>query len=306
MSTRQSYQINLAEVARRRAALELSRRSLHLANLKAARVQSELHQTAEQLRQIRTDGLNQRVDELERDLARHRQALASCREEIAGAKAQLNQEMAALKEVACDVARERELLVQAMAQAEQTLDQIDRLSQLNLAGAEDLARAARETSQLAGKQIQLEQEIAAVERAVRFVSLKAELAPAAMTTLMCMEANGYQLGETDSRDMLTFYFQKAERDHQIAVRLAPVKEDGATWDLLAETFEMQGTECLEELDDFETAMEDLELGRLVRGDFRVYPKDDRDPPQRVWGKIPKPVKQPLRRTRREAGKQYER
>jgi len=95
---------------------------------------------------------------------------------------------------------------------------------------------------------------------------------------------------------LIAYFKKADSEHQIAVRMTPAirrGEDIKTWYLIAETFEMDGETCLEELDDFDTAMEEIDIGELQHikhHPFPIYPKDESSRIREKRGVLPAPKK----------------
>jgi hypothetical protein len=103
---------------------------------------------------------------------------------------------------------------------------------------------------------------------------------------------------------LTSYFEQKETGHQIAVRIAKPIREGENlhkWDMLAETFKMTGETCLSEIEDFETSVETMEIGKLKRGQFRVYPKDERSPSREKQGIIP-----PMKKQQRESTKYIKR
>jgi hypothetical protein len=204
------------------------------------------------------------------------------------------QQLTALEAAACGL----ETAVRAtLDDAARTLSQVEDTARAALASTATLAAAASSGREFAETQARLEAQIRQLEAEVRFVTQRADLAPVAMVTVEAMEQNGYRLRETISRDGLIAYFQKEDAEHQLAVRLAPVGRPGESegrWDLLTEAFGMKGSGCLEELDDFETAL--AEHGRLQRKGSRVYPRDDS---QAV---LPRRTPRPVSRAARQQGR----
>ena len=141
-----------------------------------------------------------------------------------------------------------------------------------------MTNAIRQGAALSARQSEIESQLHNVETEIRFLTLHAEMQPAALITLQAMRENGYEFRAVETAEGLTTYFEQKETNHQIAVRIAkPVHEgeDIYTWDILAETFEMTDETCLLEIEDFETSVKVMGIGNLKRGKFRVYPKDER-------------------------------
>ena len=137
------------------------------------------------------------------------------------------------------------------------------------------------------------------DREMGLVFRSGEADVAAMSMLLAMEQNGYVLRTVEDDGGSVSYFEQAKTGHAIAVRLTPEArraESEQAWSLLAETFGIQGPGCLSELDDFETAFEAQDLGRLeVVPNVRIYPKDDSG--RQIKG--PGRIKPPRRQTDRE-------
>ncbi len=312
MSTIQSYSWEQSRDAARqqRAEAELARRRLELARRKAERAATqhrsnlELARRAESQGRAALDGLGARAARLEGridGLAERSRAAAG---QLAGLECRLSQSQAELARarsaLRAEVVRvatleqrtERavaELMVD-LARARQGLEAVERVAAAGVEHVDDLARDTSLGAVLGDELGAQDQRIRQLEAEVRFVTQRAELAPVAMATLLAMESNGYHLRDTLTRGELVCYFAQAGAGHQIAVRMAPVEragEDLARWDLLAETFGLADETCVHELADFETAAEELDLGRLSRGRLRIYPKDDNNPRQRRQG-VPRP------------------
>ena len=140
----------------------------------------------------------------------------------------------------------------------------------------------------------IEQRLAQLDREMSFVSQNPELSSAALLTLIAMRTNGYELRQTASDRGLISYFEQEGTRHKIAVRmarLAPTPDlRDERWELLAETCGAPGDQCLEEIMDFETAVQTLELGQLTRQGGRVCPKDGTNDAADRWIKVPSPDK----------------
>ena len=201
----------------------------------------------------------------------------------------LQTQMKALEE---DLARDRTAMqtevgsaAEHMVQAEQSA--IQGVLFLNTLDALDL-----DGSKLEAQQRLIAQQLNQLNREVSFVTRDAALSPAAMLTLTAMRTNGYALRETLGEQGLISYFEQEGTGHHIAVRMAqvgPVPGTGTErWDLLAETCGPPGNQCLEEMLDFETAVQLLDLGQLKRKGGRVCPKDGTDYAAEQWVSLPPP------------------
>ncbi len=298
MSTMQGYDYEIDREQARRAEIELERRRMELVRLRAERAAAVHRRTvalaAEAERRGRSElGYAERAleaaEQQSTDLTRRseaaRHALGSLQSQLEASRAQLTQ---ARRELQTQVDRcaalegaaqqEASRLAHSLGQAREALHAADQIGEAANSGIDALANQAAEGEQLAAREAELERSIQQLESEVRFVTQQAQLMPAAMTTLMAMEQNGYRLGETLSRQGLIGYFEKEGERHQIAVRCAAVSrpgEDLAQWQVLAETFGLLDERCLHEIADFETSVEEQELGSLRRNQLRVYPKDDR-------------------------------
>jgi hypothetical protein len=270
----QGYTINFEEFERRRLALELARRSMVAARLRGQVAQANLSNLATQMQSIQNQGLSAKTGELQHRINVQQEALEQVGEELSQQQADVQRQMSLLQCTYRESENERARLKEAIAQAESTLGELKQLAKMNLENAGELAKASKIGQAMALQQGEIESRLSTLESQIRFATLQSELTPAAMATLMCMEENGYELKETISDKGVITYFQKIASEHQIAVRLQPMVNQSNTWDLLAETFNMSGSACLEELDDFELTMDDLELAQLSREKFRIYPKDD--------------------------------
>jgi hypothetical protein len=318
MSFRQPMDYSLEAAARMRAAAEQQRRMAELTRARteqAAAIHRETaaiareHQRLANARlseqagalsrhQAELDRLGERaracgvrLDNLEDQLAQSRLEL----ERVQGELRSQMQQLASLEAAACGL----ETAVRAtLDAAARTLSQVEDTARAAVASTSILADAAASGREFVEGQARLEAHIRQLETEIRFVTQRADLAPVAMVTVEAMEQNGYRLRETISRDGLIAYFQKEGAEHQLAVRLAPAGRPGENegrWDLLAEAFDMKGSACLEELDDFETAL--AEQGRLRRTGARLYPRDDSQAvlPHRP----PRPVRRSHTRDRKE-------
>jgi len=317
MSIRQSYTLSEAveesrrEAARRRAAAELARRELELARSRAERAAALYYQTLN-TQETRLDaaksqlsGLSARSRDAAQDLDRLESRLASSRAELHRAQTALGAEIERVSALENQADTEAMKLRATLEEARAGLEAVDRVARAGVGTVDELARQTKLGTLLTADQREIEARMHQLEAEVQFVTREAELAPAAMMTLLAMEANGYHLRSTSSRDGLVSYFAQEDARHQIAVRMAPVNRSGENverWDLLAETFDMVGETCVYEMDDFETAVEDLDLGVLERGSLRVYPKDDSSPKERRQG-LPRPIDR--RRKRKPASRRKE-
>lgn len=318
MSVRQPLDYELEQEARMRAAAEEQRRIAELARARveqAAAIHREIAAIAREHQRLakaqlskQASALSRHQTELDKLGERARAAgvrldnlearLAESRLELERTEAELRsqmQKLAALEAAACGL----ETAVRAtLDEAARTLSQVEDAARGNVASTGALTEAASSGREFVETQARLEADIQQLEVEVRFITQRAELAPMAMITVEAMEQNGYRLRETISRDGLIAYFQKEGAEHQLAVRLAPTGRPGENkgrWDLLAEAFDMKGPVCLEELDDFETAL--AEQGRLRRKGSRLYPRDDSQAvlPHRP----PRPVRRAHRQDRKE-------
>ena len=237
------------------------------ANLRAGR---RLTSQAEELRAVASEAATSRqaIDQLEQSLARSRAQLAEAEKE-------LRREIDRIVCLDAEIATEEVALTEAIAGARQSLSEIEGLADAAVENLSELSPAELERLQL--QQSELEASVRQLETEVRFLTADAATAPPALITLLAMEANSYRLRDTLTQEGLISYFEREGERHQLAVRVAPVARPGEQverWQVMAETFGMVGEDCLYEIEDFETAVEELDLGLLVPED-RVYPKSER-------------------------------
>jgi len=244
-----------------------------------------------QASQAKATELSSQAATLQTSLAETERALEASRTQVAQAQADLKTKIAAATALHKAAEQEEPQLKDSINQAQDTLLQVEKLAAIGIEDADALVRLAAQGHDMDKKTTELNQQIQHLEQEINFVTQQAELQPAAMAVLMGMQKNGYELRDTLSKDGLIYYFEKADSKHQIAVRMNSATragEDTQRWDLLAETFEMVGETCLEELADFDTAMEEIGIGDLQRGNYRVYPKDDRSRQREKRGILPSP------------------
>jgi hypothetical protein len=312
MSTRQPYDYELEQAEVARAAAETQRRAVELARLRAERaaaIHAEGLALSREHERLRSSQLGLQARALEEQqtalstLAERARAagftLDGLEDQVRTsgvaleqAQAELRVQMDRLVELERSARLQEAALTATLADARQTLGRIGSLRAAYTENLSFLGDASTAGWTFGAVQGDLEERIRQLEAEVTFVTQHADLSPVAMVTLQAMESNGYRLQGTLGREELVVYFQKEGAAHQIAVRVAPAArsgEDVHRWDLLAETFDMQGEVCLGELDDFETAMEERGLGRLRRKEGRVYPRDDSQ------ALIPKPARKDPRR-----------
>jgi hypothetical protein len=290
MSTHQVYRYEESSAAAQRRAAELAQRELRLSQGRAAqatvahqRVLQRLGESGRRASAVAAaqrrsrqalDAVGAREATLAHELAATRQDLTqlaweaeATRAALEAAEQAVRAELARAARLEAEIGCEASRMAEAIAEAEGTLAEISALGRATAESLGELSPAEGEA--LAARQREIESR-------VRFLTQDAATAPVAMMTLLAMEANGYHLRETVSQQGLVAYFTRADAAHQIAVRTRPAARDGesaARWEVAAETFGMTGESCLYEIEDFETAVEDLDLGRLLPGD-RVYPKDE--------------------------------
>lgn len=277
MSTRQELRFDQTRAATELLSRELTQRSLARAGQHAAGAEIAYRQCVDRLRSC-----ERQVQAAAAESAAAAQALGALRCETEASRAQLTAAASELRaeldraaRLDAAIAAEEQRMSRTIGEAQRSLEHVARVAEQGTATIGELAPAERE--RLAARQGEIERNLHQIDLEVRFLGHDAALAPAAVATLMAMEANGYQLRDTASEGDLVSYFAREGAAHQIAVRMAPVErrgEDVAAWELVAETFGMAGEDCLYEIEDFETAFEQLDLGRLTPG-RRVYPKDDR-------------------------------
>ncbi len=312
MSSRQPYEYGLERAAALRAAAETERRRAEAARLRTERVaaihaqglafsreherlrSAQLGSQARSLagQQAALSALSQRaqaagfaLNTLEDQVRANGLELEQARTEL---RAQMDR-LASLEKAAC---LQEASVATTLAEAQETLGRVEGLQSAGTETLMALVDAFSAGRAFSAAQSSLEERIRQLEAEIAFVSQRADLAPVAMVTLQAMESNGYRLQGTLGREEMVVYFQKEDAAHQIAVRMVPAgksADEVERWDLLAETFGMKGEACLEELDDFETAVEEKGIGRLRRKEGRIYPRDDSQavlpkPPRRSWWK----------------------
>lgn len=277
MSTRQELRIEELRAAAELHSRELMQRSLARADQQAAGAEIAYLQAVDRLhnceRQLQSGSAESAA--AAQLLAELRREAEANRMQLAAAARELRTELDRAVRLDAAMVGEAQRLSQLVDEAHRSFENVARLAEQSTAAISEITPAERE--RLATRQIEIERNLHQIELEVRFLSHEAALAPAAVATLIAMEANGYQLSDAVSEGDLVSYFERESAAHQIAVRVSPVArkgEDITAWDLVAETFGLVGEECLYEIEDFETAFQDLNLGRLTPG-RRVYPKDDR-------------------------------
>jgi DNA repair exonuclease SbcCD ATPase subunit len=309
MSTTQSYNYQAQENERRRLEAERQQRELELARLRAeqaqaihqetiARSQASQRETQRTLQeqqqtlqasQAKATELSSQAASLQTSLAATERALEASRAKVVQAQTDLQTQIAAAKRLHHEAGQEEQQLKDSINQAQDTLQQVENVAAIGIADADALVRVAGQGHEMDKTTIEINQQIQRLEQEINFVTQQAELQPAAMAVLMGMQQNGYELRDTLSKEGLIYYFEKADSKHKIAVRMASATRAGEEvqrWELLAETFEMVGETCLEELADFDTAMEEIGIGELQRGNYRVYPKDERSRQREKRGVLP--------------------
>lgn len=305
MSTRQEWDFTLEALQAQRALEALERRRLELARLRAERAAaihrevSALAREHERLTRPELARQSGALSQAEADLARLAERaraaglrldalgeqLKASRQELEKARVELAGHVGRLQALEGTAARLEGELRADLAAASGALAGLAQAAEAGVETAGALGEAMLSGRAFGEAQGALEGRIRALESEIRFVTQRADLAPVAMVTLQAMEENGYRLQDTVSREGLILYFQKEGAAHQLAVRMAPEERQGggeARWDLLAETFNLKDASCLQEMEDFETALESR--GALRRRGGRVYPRDDR---QAV---LPRPVR----------------
>ena len=216
------------------------------------------------------------------------QAGIAARTNVAEVKA-IQAEMRSLKNA---VDKELESVLEDLESAGPAVSQAERAMFQGVGFLEALAETEIKGQVLADQQCLIDQRLNQLSREVEFITRDAETNSAAMLTLTIMRSNGYQLRESNTEAGLVSYFEQEGTGHHIAVRMThvgPVSETGADrWDLLAETFGPAGNQCLEEIMDFETAAQKIDLGCLERKGPRLCPKDGTDYASERWVKVPSP------------------
>jgi len=298
MSTVQDYQYRVSENAKQQLEAERRRRELELARLKAERAEAQRRQREMELAQRKQEAnVLSAQAALKNDLAKAEQALAQSKAQVNQAQNELQTQIQAVQNLQKDSDQEYAKLQSSLQQAQDTLEQTNRTASTGVQDTELLIDASARRLQMGNQIGELDQQIQTLQQEMNFVNLQAELQPAAMALLIGMQANGYELKSTLTQGDLICYFKQLDSEHQIAVRMSPAirrGEDIETWDLLAETFNMEGDLCLEELDDFDTAMEEIDIGelqRINRHPFPIYPKDESSRNREKHGVLPSPQKQ---------------
>jgi chromosome segregation ATPase len=244
-----------------------------------------------QASQAKATNLSSQAATLQTSLTDTERALEASRTQVAQAQANLKTQIAAATALHQAAEHEEQQLKNSINQAQDTLLQVEKLAAIGIEDADAWKRIAAQGHDMDKNTTELNQQIQHLEQEINFVTQQAELQPAAMAVLMGMQKNGYELRDTLSKDGLIYYFEAADSKHQIAVRMNSATragEDSQRWEMLAETFEMVGETCLEELADFDTAMEEIGIGELQRGNFRLYPKDERSRQREKRGILPSP------------------
>lgn len=314
MSSRQSYEYDVGRAAALRAAAEIQRRRAEAARLRTERAvaihaqglalareherlqSAQLGSQAQALagHQAALSALSQRAQAAGFALNTLADQVRASGRELEQARTELHAQMDQLAGLEKGACLQEAALAATLAEARETLSRVEGLQSASTETLIALVDAVSAGRAFSAAQSNLEERIRQLEAEVAFVSHRADLVPVAMVTLQAMESNGYRLQSALGREEMTVYFAKEDAAHQIAVRMMPAGKPAGEverWDLLAETFGMKGETCLEELDDFETAVEEKGIGRLRRRQERVYPRDDSQavlpkPPQRPgWKKI---------------------
>lgn len=314
MSTVQDYQYRTTSADKRRLQAQQQQAQVRLARLKAQRAMA-LHQqalaefnrqcqalanaTARQ-KQALQDSQNH-IDELAKQVTQLQLQLQNCKQRLVITEQQLNQaeqdlaiQLTTIKQLCDGMAEQDALLQQSIGIAEQTLQHSNELAAIGLDDAKQLTSVSAQTQQTATQFAELERQIQSLGRQMEFIRQNESLAPAAMTIILAMQENGYELKQSHSQEEMICYFEHQQHKYQMAIRVAPAirqGEDIETWDMLAETFDTPGQQCLEELCDFDTAIEQIELGELVRvnrAPYPIYPKDDTSRGRQNRGVLPAP------------------
>ncbi|MBY0429578.1 MAG: hypothetical protein K2Q10_00145 [Rhodospirillales bacterium] len=262
MSTVQSYEFQASPEQRMRAQLEIENRHLELVRLQIQRrtevIEAALGTTAAQAEETRQElkALASALDVVARQLSDERQRLAACRKNTKRLSQAVEGEVTALRA--------------AVKAGNAALRHADAIA--NAAGKTAEAIGQAEASR-AGKLSALDDEVSQLRHQLDMVLRNPACAVPAIATLTGMEELGYRLSKVpDTEELLVEFVRDGAR---IAVRLQAAErkgDDAAVWNALLDTEGMTGAACLEELDDFDTAVINLDFGDLQRGNIRLYPK----------------------------------
>ena len=301
MSTVQSFSYEAGETSRLRA--EIARRQLGLARQRCAAAATQHQLAAQQLVQQRRElqATAAEAARTEQALGRIGRELSRTRGELVEAQRALRSELDRAAQLDAGIAMEEVGLAAAIAGARRGLGEVAAVADAAVEHLGELSPVEGEALQ--ARSAALEDSVRQLESEVRFLTADAAAAPAALVTLLAMESNGYRLRDTLSREGLVSYFEREGERHRLAVRMAPVARPGESreaWELVAETFGMEGEDCLYEIEDFATAVEELELGTLLP-EQRVFPKD-----QRGGVRLPRLPEPPVELRRRPALRQERR
>lgn len=228
------------------------------------------------------EGLNSMAREAAATIACQRRTAESCVSQLGGLMRATEAELDHLVVSARDAERSHEMAGQA---ARQGLENVARWDAL----VTDFQTYHASYQELETQLTQGERELGLV-----FHSEAADIA--AMGLLLAMEENGYTLREVEQDGPdggAVSYFEQGETQHALAVRVTRDARRAATeqaWSLLAETFGVSGNACLGMLDDFETAFDAQDLGRLcATPDVRVFPKDETGRQPQGQGRLRPPL-----------------
>jgi len=307
MSAEHSYEWSTREQERTRAEALAEQRRLYLAQLRlelaerqgqdraaVAKGQRQLQEAGQQAsnQDAHLHSIQNEAAGLNADVRQQSAALEHTRTAITRARAHLEQQIAAAKAMSARTDDARDLLAGAIEQASSGLAASEAVAASGTRLGDTLSHAEATGRHLVDTETALVGRISQLEMELGFLDRYEHTRPAAMALLAGMEANGYRLHETLTRGELTAYFSKADSEHQIGVQLRPEQRPGEQterWELLVETFGMVGNECVGEIDDFDSAMEWIDLGELVSGGtLRNYPKAERHGELERRGSLPRP------------------
>lgn len=285
-----NYYYAITENGKRRLILGAELRRMLLARYQAQR---HLYRFQQQIKKVRD--YSSETLEHERSASQGRSALSGLRAQLASLQKELEyakngvvSQMNRIKDAREEIGEDQKALDTAIEDASCMLGNLDKLKNTQIDDIDRLAELFHQDSALIENVENLEREIVRLETELRFIGQKQEFQPVAAAALSAMADNGYELRETVSEEGLLAYFEQSETGRRIAVRIEPpVQENKATekWEILAETFQMSGEQCLMEMEDFETSLEDFG-NRLDFGDIRIYPKEDHSVEREKRGLLP--------------------
>jgi chromosome segregation ATPase len=280
MSTRQTW--TLSGYSAQSAMQQNLIRQAELARLLAAQAVAEAAQRrAEHERKLaqtgqRLEAIDRSVQTASAQLGELDRIVEQARHSLRAADEHLRQCAAQAAALQSDTADASCKMTAAIQNTRSAAEELTHLTNSNVESLESLA-GYRATADEWGKRIAgLQEDIRRKQAECDFLAQVEASRPSAAAVLLAMEGNDYHLRETVKQGDLIAYFQKQDAEQIIAVRIkAPEKTSAAAsvFELIeAETFNSGDPECLGELDDFETALEDRIP--IKRAGQRIYPRAD--------------------------------